>query len=83
MVMMMLKPDKFTELNRSVIYVVSLLIQLFKENDYRCSYGQLYNTLEKQIGDDALYLFLPAVDFLFLLGRIDYDIETDVLEMKI
>lgn len=81
--MIMLKPDKFTEINRSVIYVVSLLIQLFKENDYQCSYGQLYDTLEKQIGDDTLYLFLPAVDFLFLLGRIDYDIETDVLEMKL
>lgn len=81
--MVMLRPDKFTELNRSLIYVVALLIELFKENDYKYSYRQLYNALEKQIGDDALYLFLPAVDFLFLLGRIDYDIESDVLEMKI
>ncbi|MFD1449521.1 ABC-three component system middle component 8 [Oceanobacillus sojae] len=81
--MTMLRPDKFTELNRSLIYVVALLIKLFKENDYKCSYGKLYNDLEKQIGDDALYLFLPAIDFLFLLGRVDYDIESDVLEMKI
>lgn len=79
----MLRPDKFTELNRSLIYVVALLIELFKENDHKCSYGKLYNALEKQIGDDALYLFLPAVDFLFLIGRIDFDIESDVLEMKI
>ncbi|WP_368222468.1 ABC-three component system middle component 8 [Bacillus velezensis] len=79
----MLRPDKFTELNRSLIYVVALLIELFKENDHKCSYRKLYNALEKQIGDDALYLFLPAVDFLFLIGRIDYDIESDVLEMKI
>lgn len=79
----MLRPDKFTELNRSLIYVVALLIKLFKENNYKCSYKQLYNALEKQIGDDALYLFLPAIDFLFLLGRVDYDIESDVLEMNI
>ncbi|WP_339283787.1 ABC-three component system middle component 8 [Oceanobacillus sp. FSL K6-3682] len=81
--MVMLRPDKFTELNRSLIYVVALLIKLFKENNYKCSYKQLYNALEKQIGDDALYLFLPAIDFLFLLGRVDYDIESDVLEMNI
>lgn len=81
--MTMLRPDKFTELNRSLIYVVALLINLFKENNYKCSYGKLYNDLERQIGDDALYLFLPAIDFLFLLGRVDYDIESDVLEMKI
>ncbi|KYD08265.1 hypothetical protein HV436_15975 [Bacillus sporothermodurans] len=79
----MLKPDKFTELNRSVIYAVALLIKVFKENSYKCSYGKLYNALEKQIGDDTLYLFLPAVDFLFLLGKVDYDIESDVLELKI
>ncbi len=79
----MLRPDKFTELNRSLIYVVALLIKLFKENNYKCSYGKLYNDLEKQIGDDALYFFLPAIDFLFLLGRIDYYIESDVLELKI
>ncbi|WP_077358963.1 ABC-three component system middle component 6 [Virgibacillus halodenitrificans] len=81
--MTMLRPDKFTELNRSLIYVVALLIKLFKENNYKCSYGKLYNDLEKQIGDDALYFFLPAIDFLFLLGRIDYYIESDVLELKI
>ncbi|WP_164670219.1 ABC-three component system middle component 6 [Virgibacillus doumboii] len=81
--MTLLRPDKFTELNRSLIYVVAILIKLFKENDYKCSYGKLYNDLEKQIGDDALYLFLPGIDFLFLLGRINYDIESDVLEMKI
>ncbi|MFC0561939.1 ABC-three component system middle component 8 [Halalkalibacter alkalisediminis] len=79
----MLRPDKFTDLNRSLIFAVALLIKVFKENDYKCGYGNLYNALEKQIGDDALYLFLPAVDFLFLLGRVDYDIESDVLEMKI
>ncbi|MGJ9385913.1 ABC-three component system middle component 8 [Salipaludibacillus sp. CF4.18] len=78
-----LRPDKFTDLNRSLIYAVALLIKVFKENDHKCSYGKLYNALEKQIGDDTLYLFLPAVDFLFLLGRVDYDIESDVLEMKI
>ncbi|WP_341962872.1 hypothetical protein NM897_05970 [Planococcus maritimus] len=78
-----MRPDKFTELNRSLIYAVALLIKLFKENDYKCSYGKLFNELEKQIGDDALYLFLPALDFLFVLGRVDYDIESDILEMEI
>ncbi|MCW1928366.1 ABC-three component system middle component 8 [Bhargavaea beijingensis] len=81
--MTMLKPDKFTELNRSVIYAVAVLITVFKENEYKCSYENLYKALEKQLGEDTLYLFLPAVDFLFLLGKVDYDIETDVLEMKI
>ncbi|AMM99283.1 ABC-three component system middle component 8 [Bacillus pumilus] len=81
--MIMLRPDKFTELNRSLIYAVALLIKVFIKNDNKCNYRELFNALEHQIGDDALYLFLPAIDFLFLLGRVDYDIESDVLEMKI
>ncbi|WP_138420902.1 ABC-three component system middle component 8 [Aquibacillus sediminis] len=79
----MLKPDKFTDLNRSLLYTVALLIKEFKENENKCSYGELYTAIEKQIGEDVLYLFLPAIDFLFLLGKLDYDLKTDVLEMRI
>jgi hypothetical protein len=79
----MLKPDKFTDLNRSVVYTVALLIKEFKENENNCSYSKLYKAVEEQIGEDVLYLFLPAIDFLFLLGKVDYDLKTDVLEMRI
>lgn len=79
----MLKPDKFTELNKSLIYTVALMIDSFKKNDGKCNYEQLYKMIEDTIGDDILYLFIPALDFLFLLGKVTYDINTDDLEMRI
>lgn len=79
----MLKPDKFTDLKKSLVYTVALLIEEFKKNNYKCSYEKLYKAIERQIGDYVLYLFLPAIDFLFLLGKVRYDIESDILELRI
>lgn len=79
----MLKPDKFTQLDRSLVYTVALMIEIFLNYNNRCSYEFLYKSIEERIGDDVLYLFIPAIDFLFLLGKIKYDIETDNLELVI
>ncbi|WP_420868765.1 ABC-three component system middle component 8 [Brevibacillus invocatus] len=48
-----------------------------------CNYNELYKTVEEHLGEDAFYLFLPSLNFLFLLGKLKYDIGSDMLEMII
>ncbi|MDM5201549.1 hypothetical protein QUF79_26320 [Fictibacillus enclensis] len=79
----MLKPDKFTDLNKSIVYTVAIILAEFKKNKYKCNYNDLYTTIEEHLGEDAFYLFLPSLDFLFLLGKLKYDIGSDMLEMII
>jgi len=77
----LLKPDKFTDLNKSIVHTVAILINEFKKNKYECNYNELYKTVEEHLGEDAFYLFLPSLNFLFLLGKLKYDIGSDMLEM--
>ena len=79
----MLKPDKFTDLNKSIVHTVAIIINEFKKNRYKCSYNELYKIVEEHLGEDAFYFFLPSLDFLFLLGKLKYDIGSDMLEMII
>lgn len=79
----MLKPDKFTDLNKSIVHTVAIIINEFKKNNLKCNYHDLYKSVQGYLGEDAFYLFLPALDFLYLLGKLNYDIGTDMLEMKI
>lgn len=78
---MFLKPDKFTKLDKSLLYATGLVIKIFKKNNYKCKYSNLYLDLEELMGSDSYYFFLPALDLLFLLGKLEYNMQSDTLEM--
>jgi len=77
----MIKPTKFLNLNNCVLKIASEIISLMKQ-DKTISYTLLYNTLKNKY-DDFDYMFLPSLDFLFLLGIIKYTPSSDCLELII
>jgi hypothetical protein len=74
----MLRPTKHSHPDRTVINVSFLLLERLKSRRL-----DDYDTLRKHtkktvIGGDVL--FLPALNFLYLMGLIDYRPKTDAVE---
>lgn len=78
----MLKPNKYTNLNLSVIGLSSLIIKLLK-NDPSQKYSQILGKIIYKEGKSAKENFLLALCFLFALGKIRYYKDQDVLELLI
>lgn len=74
----MLRPTKHSHPDRTVINVAMLLLRRLK----KCRldhYDELFQYAKAAvIGGDVL--FLPALNFLYLLGLIDYRPKTDSVE---
>lgn len=74
----MLRPTKHSHPDRTVINV-SLLLLLRLKTRRVDEYGELRKFAKKSvIGGDVL--FLPALNFLFLMGLIEYRRKTDAIE---
>ncbi len=74
----MLRPSKHAHPDRTTINVALLLLARLRAQRL-CEYDVLLKYARKAvIGGDVL--FLPAINFLFLLGLVDYHPKTDALE---
>jgi hypothetical protein len=74
----MLRPTKHSHPDRTVINVSLLLLTRLKK-DRIADYAALQRHVKKLvIGGDVL--FLPALNFLYLLGLIEYRQKTDAIE---
>jgi hypothetical protein len=74
----MLRPTKHSHPDRTVISVALMLLARLKQRRIE-DYDNLRNHAKKTIsGGDVL--FLPALNFLYLLGLIDYRPKTDAVE---
>ncbi|HSK75081.1 MAG TPA: ABC-three component system middle component 8 [Thermoanaerobaculia bacterium] len=74
----MLRPTKHSHPDRTVINVSLLLLARLKTRRLD-DYGALRNYAKKAVaGGDVL--FLPALNFLYLMGLIDYRPKTDSVE---
>jgi hypothetical protein len=75
---MMLKPTKHSHPDRTVINVSLLLLARLKKRRID-DYDSLRKYAKKiVIGGDVL--FLPALNFLYLLGLVEYRPKTDAVE---
>lgn len=75
---MMIRPTKHSHPDRTVINVSMLLLARLKVRRLE-EYDDLRKFAKKAVvGGDVL--FLPALNFLYLLGLIDYHPKTDALE---
>jgi hypothetical protein len=75
----MIKPGKHLNLNVCVVRIATIVLAHLQR--YRvegCT--TLLKKVKDAAGDDAEIWFLPALDFLFLLGRVDYHPKTDTFE---
>lgn len=74
----MLSPTKHSHPDRTIINVSLLLLARLKTHRL-ADYDDLRKYAKKAVvGGDVL--FLPALNFLFLLGLIDYRPKTDAVE---
>jgi hypothetical protein len=74
----MLKPSKHAHPDRTVVNVALLLLSRLRSQRL-CDYDALLAYARKAvIGGDVL--FLPSLNFLYLLGLIEYHPKTDAVE---
>lgn len=74
----MLRPTKHSHPDRTVINISLLLILRLKARRVD-EYDVLQNLVKKSVvGGDVL--FLPALNFLYLMGLIEYRPKTDAIE---
>ena len=74
----MLRPSKHAHPDRTVINVALLLLARLRVQRL-CDYDALLTYARKAVsGGDVL--FLPSLNFLFLLGLIEYHPKTDAIE---
>jgi hypothetical protein len=75
----MLTPEKHMNLDASVLRSGAILLSSLQKSRI-VPLPKLRDDLTKAIGDDAEFVFIPAVNFLFLIGRLDYHPSTDSFE---
>jgi len=74
----MLRPTKHSHPDRTVVNVALLLLTRLRKRRLE-GYGALRDYAKKVVaGGDVL--FLPALNFLFILGLIEYRPKTDSIE---
>ncbi|WP_349678894.1 ABC-three component system middle component 8 [Psychrobacter sp. UBA3480] len=76
--MMIIRPTKHSHPDKTVIYASFLMLKELKKKRL-VPYSKLL-TLVKDNITSGEYLFAPALNFLFLLGLVEYQPKTDMLE---
>jgi hypothetical protein len=74
----MLRPSKHSHPDQTVINVAVLLLGKLKMERV-AEYDDLRKYLRRRIRGSE-FLFLPALNFLYLLGLIEYRPKTDIVE---
>lgn len=76
----MLTPDKYTNFKVSIINIAASILSILIENKV-CTYNEVLTSIKNRHGEDSKYEFQNALNFLYLLGKIEYFPKTDALEL--
>lgn len=74
----MIVPAKHLDLNTCVLRAASRLLVRLRQ-DRVCRFVELQSCLA-DLGEDAEIVFFPTINFLYLLGRVEYHPQTDSFE---
>lgn len=74
----MLRPSKHSNPDQTLIYVSILLLKRFQK--YRVDNYETLRQIIKEKVKGGDFLFVPALNFLYLLGLIEYHPKTDIIE---
>lgn len=77
----MLKPTKYTDMNVAVLTLGAEILRVLKK-PRSVKYDELFERVVARRGVRAKPNFLPALSFLFLIGKIKYHQEVDVVELS-
>jgi hypothetical protein len=77
----MLTPRKHLDLDSSVLRVASIMLKSLRRPGVM-EFDKLRGVVLKRVGDGAEVSFMPALNFLYLLGRVDYHAQNDTIEYR-
>ena len=75
----MLAPTKYLNLELSVVRISSEILKILKANQ-SMKYDEVLTYLCDSICDDVKHVFMASINFLFLLGKLNYHVTSDSLE---
>jgi hypothetical protein len=75
----MLKPSKHLDLDRSVLRVSSEILRELQKRRV-INYETVLRIIKSRTSDDADVVVAPALNFLYLVGRIEYHAKNDTFE---
>ncbi len=78
----MITPTKYMNLDYSLLYVSAMLISEFNKQPI-ITYDELLQITFNKIGKQAKEITPYALNFLFLLGIIDYHNDLDLFERRL
>ncbi|MGP9688664.1 ABC-three component system middle component 8 [Psychrobacter sp. AOP22-C1-C5] len=74
----MIKPSKHDHPDKTVIYTSFIMLKELRKKRV-VSYSDLYQLIKSKVTSGE-FLFMPSLNFLFLLGLIEYRVKTDSIE---
>lgn len=77
----MLKPNKYMNVDVSLPAISCEILKVFKKNK-TLTYTDLFNMIIQKKGIESKKVILPALSFLYLLGKVEYYQKTDIVEYK-
>lgn len=72
----MIKPDRHTNPKYSILNISTVILSELNVF-YSIQYDNLLNKITDTLGDEAKINFPYALNFLFLLGKLNYEQTTD------
>lgn len=75
---MTIKPNKHSNPDQTMIGVAALILKTLSKSGVE-KYDNLEELVDEKI-DGGKYLFLPALNLLYLLGAVDYHKKADAFE---
>ncbi len=77
---MSIKPDRFMNLDTCTLKVSGEIIKKLLSVK-QLEYSTLFKALEKKYINDTEYIFPEALSFLYLLGKVEYDVDSDIVRL--
>ena len=74
----MIRPAKHMDLDTCVVHCAALVLEILQKES-PLEYDSALQRLKDGIDEKARFQFPYAIDLLFLLGAVDYDLGTDTL----
>lgn len=78
---MYLVPNKFMNFNSCILKTGAEILKILLVSRNKIKYTKLYEKFEEDYKENTEYIFLPALSFLYLVGKIDYNIKKDTVEL--
>lgn len=77
----MLSAKKHLNLDTSVIRIAAIMLRELGRKGV-VEFDKLRALVIRRVGPDGDVMFLPALSFLFLVGKVDYHLKNDTVEYR-